>query len=111
MDHVNSSKLVVKTLQSNPDSAPNNEQPPAPTQTETDQYRLSRERYEKAVSYSRAGYTLYFISYFLSAVVLLLILRLGIAAKFRDMAEAASDKKWIQCLSICAITSIAYRFV
>ena len=57
-----------------------------------------RERYEKAVSYSRAGYTLYFISYFLSAVVLLLILRLGIAAKFRDIAEAASDKKWIQCL-------------
>jgi STE24 endopeptidase len=98
LDHVNSSKPVVKTLQSNPDSAPTNEQPPAPAQTETDQYRLSRERYEKAVSYSRAGYTLYFISYFLSAVVLLLILRLGIAAKFRDMAEAASDKKWIQCL-------------
>jgi Zn-dependent protease with chaperone function len=41
---------------------------------------------------------LYFISYFLSVLVLLLILRLGIAAKFRDIAETISGKKWIQCL-------------
>jgi len=95
---VNSSASAVKLFQSNPDSPPNNQRPREPTQTETDQYRLSRERYEKAVSYSRTGYTLYFISYFLSAIVLLLILRLGGAAKFRDIAEAASDKKWIQCL-------------
>ena len=95
---VNSSASAVKLFQSNPDSPPNNQRPREPTQTETDQYRLSRERYEKAVSYSRTGYTLYFISYFLSAIVLLLILRLGSAAKFRDIAEAASDKKWVQCL-------------
>jgi Zn-dependent protease with chaperone function len=95
---VNSSASAVKLFQSNPDSPPNNQRPREPTQTETDQYRLSRERYEKAVSYSRTGYTLYFISYFLSAIVLLLILRLGSAAKFRDIAEAVSDKKWIQCL-------------
>ncbi len=98
MDDVNSSRPVVKTLQSNPDAPPDNQQPPLPTRTATDQYRLSRERYDKAISYSRAGYTLYFISYFLSALVLLLILRLGIAAKFRDIAEAVSNKKWIQCL-------------
>src|SRR6266850_7296119 len=53
--------------------------------TETEQYTLSHERYEKAVAYSRAGYTLYFVSYFLSAVFLLLILRFGLAAKFRDI--------------------------
>src|SRR6266478_2495358 len=44
-------------------------------QTKTEQYTLSHERYEKAVAYSRAGYTLYFVSYFLGAVFLLLILR------------------------------------
>src|SRR6202048_4302876 len=98
LDRVNFSTPAVKTLQSNPNSPPNNQQPREPTQTETDQYRLSTERYEKAVSYSRAGYTLYFISYFLSAIVLLLILRWGSAAKFRDIAEAVSDRKWIQCL-------------
>jgi STE24 endopeptidase len=71
---------------------------PPLSQTETDQYTLSHDRYEKAVSYSRVGYMLYFISYFLGAVVLLLLLRLGVAAKFRDIAESASDKKWLQGL-------------
>jgi STE24 endopeptidase len=64
----------------------------------TEQYTLSHERYEKAVAYSRAGYTLYFFSYFLGVIVLFLILRLGVAAKFRDIAENVSDKRWIQAL-------------
>ena len=95
---VNSSPSAAQTLQSNPNVPPNTQQPPSPTQAETDQYRLSRERYQKAVSYSRAGYFLYFISYFVSVAVLLLILRLGVAARFRDIAETVSEKKWIQCL-------------
>lgn len=68
------------------------------TQNETDQYVLSRERYEKAVSYSRAGYLLYFVDYAISFAVLLLILRLGIAAKLRDAAESVTGKRWLQCL-------------
>jgi STE24 endopeptidase len=81
-------------------SAPSSTSPQSSSrsQTETEQYTLSRERYEKAVSYSRVGYTLYFVSYFLGALVLLLILRLGVAVKFRDLAESVSDRKWIQCL-------------
>jgi len=67
-------------------------------QTKTEQYTLSHERNEKAVAYSRAGYTLYFVSYFLGGLFLFLILRLGIAARFRDMAENASDKRWVQGL-------------
>ncbi len=67
-----------------------------PEQTTTEQYTLSHERQAKAVAYSQAGYTLYFISYFLGGLLLFLILRLGWAAKFRDIAENASDKKWIQ---------------
>jgi len=69
-----------------------------PEQTRTEQYTLSHERQAKAVAFSRAGYTLYFVSYFLGGLFLFLILRLGWAAKFRDMAENASDKKWIQGL-------------
>src|SRR5216683_2047420 len=69
-----------------------------PEQTRTEQYTLSHERQAKAVAYSRAGYTLYFVSYFLGGLFLFLILRLGWAAKFRDIAENASDKKWIQGL-------------
>jgi STE24 endopeptidase len=62
----------------------------------TEQYALSHERYEKAVAYSKAGYTLYFVSYALSGIVLFLMLRLGVAAKFRDIAENLSDSRWTQ---------------
>jgi STE24 endopeptidase len=82
------------------DSAPQNSPLESKTseQTGTRQYTLSRERQAKAVAYSRAGYTLYFVSYFLGGFFLFLILRLGWAAKFREIAENASDKKWVQGL-------------
>lgn len=70
----------------------------APAQAKTEQYTLSHERYEKAVAYSRAGYTLYFVSFFFSVVALVLILRLGVVAKFRDVAETVSDRRWVQGL-------------
>src|ERR1700730_8852825 len=98
VERSSSSESAVKTFQPDQGSLPHDAATHSPTQAETDQYRLSRERYQKAVAYSRAGYTLYFISYFLSVVVLLLILRLGVAARFRDIAEAVSEKRWIQCL-------------
>jgi STE24 endopeptidase len=82
------------SLPRRPESAPS--QPSE--QTKTKQYTLSHDRYEKAVAYSRAGYTLYFVSYGLGGIVLFLILRLGVAAKFRDLAENVSGKKWIQAL-------------
>ncbi len=69
-----------------------------PEQTRTEQYTLSHERWRKAVAYSRAGYMLYFVSYFLGGIVLFLILRLGWAVKFRAIAENVSDKKWVQGL-------------
>ena len=70
----------------------------SPEQAKTEQYTLTHDRYEKAVAYSRAGYTLYFVSYILGGIFLFLILRLGIAARFRDIAENASEKRWVQGL-------------
>jgi STE24 endopeptidase len=70
--------------------------PPEPTRTE--QYTLSHDRYQKAIAYSRAGYTLYFVSYISGVLFLILILRLGVAAKYRDIAEAVSGNRWIQGL-------------
>lgn len=83
--------------------------PPVPTETrsaqsatarqiKTGEYKLSEDRYEKAVSYSRASYVLYFVSVGLSVLALVILLRLGIAAKFRDWAERVSDKRWLQAL-------------
>jgi STE24 endopeptidase len=69
-----------------------------PRRGRTEQYTLSEDRYEKAVAYSRAGYTLYFVSYFVSIAVLLLLLRMGVAARFRDFAERVTGRRWLQAL-------------
>ena len=61
--------------------------PPPAAPTKTEQYTLSHERWEKAVAYSRAGYTLYFIYYLCVVAGLLMILRLGIPARLRDFSE------------------------
>jgi STE24 endopeptidase len=71
---------------------------PVPETPKTEQYTLSQDRYEKAVAYSRAEYVLYFVSYVLGFAVLLSLLRLGIAARFRDFAESASGNRWVQGL-------------
>jgi STE24 endopeptidase len=57
------------------------------------EYHLSKERYEKAVAYSRAGYALHFVSVGWGIVVLVVLLSLGVVAKLRDFAEARA-KKW-----------------
>jgi STE24 endopeptidase len=69
-----------------------------PEPPKTEQYTLSQDRYAKAVAYSRAEYILYFVSYALGFVVLVLLLRLGIAAKFRDFAERLTSNRWLQGL-------------
>lgn len=97
-----SSSAQGDSAQSSAQLPPSSEIPPLVTspseQTKTEQYTLSHERYEKAVAYSRASYTLYFLSYILGGIFLFLILRLGIAARFRDIAESASEKRWVQAL-------------
>ena len=91
------------SAQTSPAPAANSQTPaaaPAALQTsKSGEYVLSHERYEKAVTYSRAAYTMYFVSVALNVLALLLLLRLGIAAKFRDWAENLSDKRWIQAVA------------
>lgn len=59
----------------------------------TGEFRLSKERYEKAVAYSRAGYALHFVSVAWGIVVLVALLRTRVVAKLRDFAEARSGKR------------------
>ncbi len=72
--------------------------PAAPQKAKNGEYVLSRDRYEKAVTYSRASYLMYFVSVGLDVLALVVFLRLGMAAKYRDWAESVSDKRWIQAL-------------
>jgi STE24 endopeptidase len=77
-----------------PPRSPAETRPSEPTRTE--QYTLSHDRYQKAIAYSRATYTLYFVFYISGVLFLILILRLGVAAKFRNTAEAMSGNRWVQ---------------
>jgi STE24 endopeptidase len=72
--------------------------PAAPQKTETEKYTLSQDRYEKAIAYSRAGYTLYFVMSFFDILVMILVLNLGVAAKFRDFAESVTGSRFLQGL-------------
>ena len=71
---------------------------PPQNSSETERYTLSHERYEKAVAYSRAGYTLYFLSVFIGFAVLFLALRFGLVARIRDFAQRKTENRLVQGL-------------
>jgi Zn-dependent protease with chaperone function len=82
---------------SKPAAGPGQQAIPAPSdKREPKRYTLPRDRYEKAIAYSRSGYTLYFVMYFSNLLVLILILRLRVAAKFRDFAERLTGNQLVQ---------------
>jgi STE24 endopeptidase len=67
-------------------------------QQKTENYTLSQDRYQKAIAYSRAGYTLYFVMSFFDILVMILVLNLGVAARFRDFAERITGSRFLQGL-------------
>jgi STE24 endopeptidase len=92
-------------------SEPASNPPVTQAKTETEQYTLSHERYEKAVAYSRAGYTLYFISIFLGLSIVWLFLRFGIAAQIRDFAERLTENRFLQGLIFIPVLIFAADFL
>jgi STE24 endopeptidase len=67
-------------------------------QRPTGQYRLSRDRYEKAVALSRAEYRLYFIFVAWGIAILLLALWVKAVARLRDFAERRTGSQWLQAV-------------
>jgi len=59
-------------------------------------YTLTPEKYQKAVAYARARYGLHFLSSFWSALVLVVIIGLRLAPRYRDRAEAVSKRRFWQ---------------
>jgi Zn-dependent protease with chaperone function len=74
----------------------NNPLPTAPTEVE--RYTLSHDRYEKAVRYSRAGYTLYFSSVFITFALLIILLHTGVTGRLRDFAQRTTESRFLQGL-------------
>ncbi|MGH9391769.1 MAG: hypothetical protein ACRD1Z_19380, partial [Vicinamibacteria bacterium] len=68
---------------------------PAP---EARTYTLPPEQYEKAVAYSRAKYRLHFVATAWEVAILIALIAMRVAPRFRDLAERASRKRFVQAL-------------
>lgn len=86
-------------------------QTPGTPQAKNEEYTLPRDRYAKAVAYSRDSYVLYFAAVFLVVLALLMLLRSGVAAKYRDWAESLSDKKNVQGLAFVPLLVLTLDLV
>jgi Zn-dependent protease with chaperone function len=59
-------------------------------------YTLSPEKREMAIAYARARYSLHFVSFLWSVLVLVGIIALRLAPRFRDRAESVSKRRFWQ---------------
>lgn len=65
---------------------------------EVTEFTLSPEKHQQAIEYRRAGYKLHFFNAAYGVLILLAVLWLGISARFRDWAEGASKRRFVQAL-------------
>jgi len=90
--------LFAATLPAQP--APEPAPGPTPSVVSTSSapaaYTLSPEKREKAIAYARARYGLHFISFLWSALILVAIIGMRLAPRFRDRAEAVSGRPFWQ---------------
>jgi STE24 endopeptidase len=61
-------------------------------------YSLPPDKLRRAIEYAHAGYSLHFASEIYAIAILAAIVATGLSAKFRDWAEAASRRRFVQAL-------------
>jgi Zn-dependent protease with chaperone function len=75
-------------------------------------YSLPPDKLQRAIEYAHAGYWLHFASEIYVIVILAAIVASGLAAKFRDWAQAASRRRFVQALIfvplLLAVNDLAY---
>jgi len=71
------------------------------------EYSLPPDKLQKAIEYSQARYWLHFAGEFYGIAVLIAILAFGLSAKFRDWAEAASSRRFVQAIVFVPLLVLA----
>lgn len=71
------------------------------------QYSLPPDKLKQAIEYAQARYWLHFTGEIWGIVVLLAIVAFGISAKFRDWAEAASSRRFLQAIIFIPLLLLA----
>ena len=80
---------------------------PAQPPPKTTEYSLPPDKLDKAHDYARARNWLHFAGEIYGVVVVVVILAFGIAAKFRDWAEAASQRRFVQAMIFIPLLLLA----
>ena len=62
------------------------------------QYSLPPDKLQRAIEYAHAAYWLHFSSEIYAILILVAIVATGLSAKFRDWADAASKRRFVQAL-------------
>ena len=101
--------LVLLFLRPGPITAQQSQPSSATTQRDgpSQQYSLPPDKLEQAIAYSRARNWLHFANELYGLAILLAILVLGLAAKFRDWAEAASTRRLVQAMIFVPLLLLA----
>src|ERR1700733_432395 len=82
-------------------------QPPPPPPQSGQEYTLPPDKLQKAVEYAHARNWLHFVGEFYEIAALVAILTFGVAARFRDWAEAASRRRIIQAVVFVLLLLLA----
>jgi Zn-dependent protease with chaperone function len=71
------------------------------------EYSLPPEKLKQAIEYSHASYWLHFGGAVYGIAVLMVVLQWGLSAKFRDWAEAASRRRFVQVIVFVPLMILA----
>jgi Zn-dependent protease with chaperone function len=72
------------------------------------QYSLPPDKLQRAIEYAHDAYWLHFTSEIYAIVILLAILSTGLSATFRDWAEAAFQRRFLQALVFIPLLSLTH---
>jgi len=74
-------------------------------------YTLSPEQEAQAIAYARARHELYFFDVAYGLLLLVLLLQLRVAPRFRDLAERASDNSFVQIIVFVPLILLTIDFL
>ena len=74
-------------------------------------YTLSPEQAARAIAYARARHELYFVDVLYGLLLLVLLLQLRIAPRFRDLAERAGGNRFLQALVFSPLMLLTLDFL
>jgi STE24 endopeptidase len=98
--------ILSLSLAAQPSQPPPPAASPSSPKEPSHEYSLPPDKLKQAIEYSRAGYWLHFGGAIYGIAVLLVVLQLGLAARFRDWAQAVARSRFLQATLFVALLTM-----